>query len=119
MYFENEVREWMMIVVCKERETIKNIKKNWYFNEMLRKIDNLICDVLKNEYLKLMLLNSFSSSQNGRNISYRNAIWNSNTIRSTLGLILISFGSFIKIEKLSSEIKIDIHFCLSWREWSI
>ena len=34
MYFENEVREWMMIVVCKERETIENIKKNWYFNEM-------------------------------------------------------------------------------------
>ena len=31
---EDERREWIEIVVSEERETIKQIKKNWYFNEM-------------------------------------------------------------------------------------
>ena len=28
-YFENEGREWMMIVVCEEIETIKKLRKNY------------------------------------------------------------------------------------------
>ena len=42
-------RGWMMTVVCEERYTIK---KNWYFNEMLCKIDNLTWGILKSEYIK-------------------------------------------------------------------
>lgn len=41
MYFKNEEREWTIVVVCKKREA--NIKiKNFFFNEMQYKIDNLI-----------------------------------------------------------------------------
>ena len=38
--------------MCKEKKTIKKIKKIWYFNEMLCKIDNLMWGVLKSEYIK-------------------------------------------------------------------
>ena len=38
-----------MIVVCEKKNTIKKIKRNWYFNEMLCSIDNLTWYVLKNE----------------------------------------------------------------------
>lgn len=38
----------MMIVAFEEKETIKKI---WYFNGILLKIDNLIWGILKNEYL--------------------------------------------------------------------
>ena len=34
MYPEVERRKWMMVIICDEKETIKTIKKNWYFNVM-------------------------------------------------------------------------------------
>jgi len=34
MYSKDEEKEWMMVVMCEKRETIKKLKKNWYFNEM-------------------------------------------------------------------------------------
>ena len=42
MYFEDEERKWTVIVMCKERKTIKKYSKFWYFNQMYYKIDNLI-----------------------------------------------------------------------------
>ena len=33
-YVDNEIREWMMIVICKKREIITKIKKILYFNEI-------------------------------------------------------------------------------------
>ena len=41
----------MIVIICEERETIKKIKKNWYFNVIYYKIDNLMWSVLKNVYV--------------------------------------------------------------------
>ena len=51
-YLKDEGKEWVVVVVCKERQTIKKIKKNWYFNKMYSKIDSLMLGVLKNEYVE-------------------------------------------------------------------
>ena len=40
---EGKGREWMVIVACEERETIKKIKKICYFKEVKYKIDKQIC----------------------------------------------------------------------------
>ena len=42
-------KEWMVIIMCEERETIK---KKWYFNEIYYKINNLMWNILKSKYLK-------------------------------------------------------------------
>ena len=44
MYLKGKEKKWMIVVMCKETETIK--KKNWYFKKMYYKIDNLILSVL-------------------------------------------------------------------------
>ena len=36
----------------KKEKQLKKIKKNWYFNEMWYKIDNLMWNVLKIKYVK-------------------------------------------------------------------
>ena len=41
MNCEDKGIECMIFIVCEKRETIKKIKKNCYFNKILRKIDNL------------------------------------------------------------------------------
>ena len=51
MYLNYKEREWMIVVVCEERETIKKIKLNWYYNKIKYKIDNMIWGVLKCEYV--------------------------------------------------------------------
>ena len=33
-HFEDEGKEWMVVVVCEEKETTKKIKKNLYFSKM-------------------------------------------------------------------------------------
>ena len=40
LFLEGKGREWIMIIGCEEREIIKKIEKNWYFNEIEYKIDN-------------------------------------------------------------------------------
>ena len=42
----------MIIIVCEEREIIKKIKINWYFNEIMFEIDNLMWVFLKSGYVK-------------------------------------------------------------------
>ena len=42
----------MIIIVCEEREIIKKIKINWYFNEIMFRIDNLMWVFLKSGYVK-------------------------------------------------------------------
>ena len=49
MYLKDERREWIVVVVSEEREIFF---KKLIFNEIFCKIDNLTCDVLKNEYIK-------------------------------------------------------------------
>ena len=44
------------VVVCEERETINKIKKIWYFNKILCKIDNLMWGVLKSMLKKKILM---------------------------------------------------------------
>ena len=41
---------WLLYV--KNEKQFKKIKKNWYFNEMWYKIDNLMWNVLKIKYVK-------------------------------------------------------------------
>ena len=56
MYLDNKGREWMIVVRCEERKLIKKKKYIyiyiWYFNEIYCKIDNLIWNVLKSEYIR-------------------------------------------------------------------
>ena len=42
MYYDDKETEWMTVVAFEERETIK---KNYNFNEIMCKIDNLMWDV--------------------------------------------------------------------------
>ena len=42
----------MLVAMCEEIETIKKIKKNWYYNEIEFRIYNLMWVFLKCGYVK-------------------------------------------------------------------
>ena len=35
--------EWIVVIVFKEKKQLKKLKKNWHFNEIVCRIDNLVC----------------------------------------------------------------------------
>ena len=51
---KTERRKLILVIVCEKQEIIikKKEKKNWYFNLMKCKIDNLMYGILRRKYVK-------------------------------------------------------------------